>query len=88
VILTAGEGNRRGWEEGEELTFPTIIGHRDVGSTSCPGQIFYDMFPLLRRSVVPEYFGFEPSEIRCEGRGPTMFGTLGTIRCAERIAPT
>ncbi|MGQ0521803.1 MAG: peptidoglycan recognition protein family protein [Actinomycetota bacterium] len=30
---------------------PTIAGHRDVGSTSCPGDLLYARLPELRRTV-------------------------------------
>ncbi len=29
------------------ISFPRIIGHKDVGSTSCPGNVLYDMLPDL-----------------------------------------
>lgn len=29
----------------------TIVGHRDVNSTDCPGQHLYDMLPQIRRDV-------------------------------------
>lgn len=32
-------------------TIPNIIGHRDVGSTRCPGQKLYDQIPALRLAV-------------------------------------
>jgi hypothetical protein len=32
-------------------TIPTLIGHRDVGSTSCPGRFVYSQMDQLRRSV-------------------------------------
>ena len=77
VTLYADAGNTRGWEIGEPVRVPTIIGHRDVSATSCPGGAFYAMLPSLRASTSPENFGFDPAAIRCAGRVPTIYGTLG-----------
>ena len=37
------------WSRGRTLS--TIVGHRDVGSTSCPGDRLYDGLPSLRHAV-------------------------------------
>lgn len=31
--------------------FPTIVGHRDAGSTSCPGQNLYELLPYIRNHI-------------------------------------
>jgi hypothetical protein len=36
------------WSNG---THPTIVGHRDVGSTACPGGRLYDLLPTIRWSA-------------------------------------
>jgi len=36
---------------GTQKTFPNIAGHRDVGSTECPGGAFYATLPLIRSDV-------------------------------------
>jgi hypothetical protein len=36
---------------GTQATFPNIAGHRDVGSTECPGGVFYATFPSIRSDV-------------------------------------
>jgi hypothetical protein len=33
------------------LTIPRLIGHRDVGQTSCPGQYLYSQMPQMRRDI-------------------------------------
>ena len=37
------------WESGR--TLPTIVGHRDVGSTSCPGDQLWERLPAIRQAV-------------------------------------
>ncbi|MBD3328247.1 hypothetical protein GF340_02990, partial [Candidatus Peregrinibacteria bacterium] len=44
-INTTGSGSFRG------DYLPNIIGHRDVGSTTCPGDQLYDMLPRIRASA-------------------------------------
>ena len=77
VTLIAGSTNNGGWEGGEPITVPSIIGHRDLGSTNCPGSVFYGTFAALRASIDPVDFGIDPSAIRCDGLVPTFLGTLG-----------
>ena len=36
---------------GTRSTFPNIAGHRDVGSTECPGGAFYSTLPSIRSNV-------------------------------------
>jgi hypothetical protein len=36
---------------GTQATFPNIAGHRDVGSTECPGGAFYSTLPSIRSNV-------------------------------------
>lgn len=38
-------------ETGLSKVLPTIIGHRDVNPTDCPGDAFYATFPTLRQQV-------------------------------------
>ncbi len=39
---TETSGGSSKYPEGEEVTLPTIVGHRDVVSTACPGDGYYD----------------------------------------------
>jgi hypothetical protein len=43
--------NCQRWPVGTTVTLPTIIGHRDVDSTGCPGQYLYALLPQLRQDV-------------------------------------
>lgn len=66
-----------GFEEGEVVTIPSIIGHRDLGSTTCPGGVFYATLATLRTQVTPVSFGYQPSQLRCDNQPVTIFGTPG-----------
>ena len=37
--------------DGAPRTFPNVAGHRDAGSTACPGNSLYPMLPELRKQV-------------------------------------
>ncbi len=76
VTLVAGAG-AVGFEEGEEFSSASIVGHRDLGSTTCPGGIFYATLASLRTQVIPVNFGFDPKTLVCDGKAPTIFGTPG-----------
>ncbi|QBI19237.1 hypothetical protein ER308_06570 [Egibacter rhizosphaerae] len=49
VTLTSGGSTR--YSSGTQVTKPTIIGHRDVSATSCPGDGSYRHIESLRRRV-------------------------------------
>lgn len=50
VTYTTLGGTDR-WPPGTTRQLPVIIGHRDPGNTSCPGQRLYDRLPALRAAV-------------------------------------
>ncbi|WP_329334840.1 N-acetylmuramoyl-L-alanine amidase [Streptomyces sp. NBC_00663] len=45
---TGGNFSGRTWAQGDQLDFPTIIGHRDGYNTECPGTAFYAELPTIR----------------------------------------
>jgi N-acetylmuramoyl-L-alanine amidase/FG-GAP-like repeat/FG-GAP repeat len=45
-------------------TFPRIIGHRDVGSTGCPGSRLYAQLPAIRSRVGSRYGAYTPEQPR------------------------
>jgi hypothetical protein len=49
-------------------TFPRVIGHRDVGSTGCPGSRLYAQLPSIRSRVAARYGAYTPEQPR------TVFG--------------
>jgi Ca2+-binding RTX toxin-like protein len=76
VTLKAGTG-AVGFTPGQEVVAPSILGHRDLGSTSCPGGTFYASLASLRVQTTPVNFGYNPKQLVCDGRTPTIFGTPG-----------
>jgi uncharacterized protein with LGFP repeats len=51
TVLTSGGGGTARYAAGVRVTLPTIFGHRDVGSTTCPGQYGYARMPEIRDRV-------------------------------------
>ena len=50
TLVSSGGGTSR-YARGTSATFNTIAGHRDAGSTSCPGTRAYWQLPNIRRAV-------------------------------------
>ena len=50
VSYTTLTGTDR-WAAGTTHVLPAIVGHRDPGQTSCPGQRVYDQLPAIRANV-------------------------------------
>jgi hypothetical protein len=51
VTVRAGTFAEARWPAGTHVTIPTIIGHRDVDFTDCPGNAAYAELPALRADV-------------------------------------
>ncbi len=49
--LTSGGGSLSKFPAGEVVTLPRVIGHRDVGSTECPGDALYAQINAIRKFV-------------------------------------
>jgi hypothetical protein len=54
VTVRAGSFAEARWPEGTHITLPTIIGHRDVDFTDCPGNGAYAELPALRADVTSD----------------------------------
>jgi hypothetical protein len=65
VTVTAGAGSSK-YSPGSNVTIHTISGHRDVGSTSCPGNQLYNILPQLRPDVASAALGssWRPAIVR------------------------
>jgi hypothetical protein len=58
LVSAAGAGTTSKFADGTPVTLPTIFGHRDVGSTICPGQYGYARLGGIRSGVaaaLPRY---------------------------------
>ena len=51
VTLTSSGGGTAKYASGSKVTLPTLFGHRDVGSTVCPGQYGYARLGEIRTQV-------------------------------------
>lgn len=51
TTLISGGGGTSKYPEGASVTLPTIFGHRDVGSTTCPGSYGFARLPEIRERV-------------------------------------
>ncbi len=51
TTLTSSGGGTSKYAAGVQVTLPTIFGHRDVGSTACPGRHLYAKLPDIRARV-------------------------------------
>jgi uncharacterized protein with LGFP repeats len=51
TVLTSSGGGTSRYASGARVTLPTIFGHRDVGSTACPGQYGYSRLGEIRDRV-------------------------------------
>ena len=72
VLRSAGGGTSK-YAEGTLVTKPTVMGHKDVGNTSCPGNL-YGYLPQLRSTAagvaartVPSLVGTFPKDFTGDG---------------------
>ena len=49
--LTSGGGSLSRYPAGAVVALPRVIGHRDVGSTECPGDALYAQINAIRKAV-------------------------------------
>lgn len=61
--LTVRSGGSSRWPEGTAVTIHTIAGHRDLSSTSCPGDLAYGILSGLRRDVQADGLASPPYEM-------------------------
>jgi hypothetical protein len=51
VTLTSAGGSASRYPAGTQVTLERVIGHRDTGKTSCPGDALYDQLDEIRAQV-------------------------------------
>jgi uncharacterized protein with LGFP repeats len=51
TVLTSSGGGTSKYAAGQQVTLPTVFGHRDVGSTVCPGRYGYARLGEIRDKV-------------------------------------
>ncbi|MGI8844827.1 MAG: peptidoglycan recognition protein family protein, partial [Thermoleophilaceae bacterium] len=72
TLVSAG-GTENRFPAGRRLTLQRVIGHRDTGATSCPGNALYAQLPALRQMVG----GVEPGGLTTRVSAGTPAPTTG-----------
>jgi hypothetical protein len=49
--LTSAGGAQNRYSSGTVVSLPRVIGHRDLGTTECPGNQLYSQIATIRRQV-------------------------------------
>ncbi|TFV85685.1 DUF4214 domain-containing protein [Blastococcus sp. CT_GayMR20] len=96
VLTSAGGGTSR-YAAGQQVALPTIFGHRDVGSTACPGKYGYVKLPEIRAGVIArsgaepfvrglyqDMMGRAPDTVGLQGWVSTLAATNGDRRAVVR----
>ncbi|HID86335.1 MAG TPA: SpoIID/LytB domain-containing protein, partial [Anaerolineae bacterium] len=90
VELLAWKGNQHFIHPLEEVffiddVFPTIMGHRDVLPTTCPGDRTYELLPQIRDRVLARMAELPPHvEIVAPEEGAALWGTVAIL---PRVSP-
>ena len=64
---------------GTQATFPNIAGHRDVGSTECPGGAFYATLPTIRSDVSSMLGAPASAPVATTGQATAIQTTAATL---------
>jgi hypothetical protein len=72
---------------GSRATFPNIAGHRDVGSTECPGDAFHATLPALRTAVAARLSGTSDFTVAVSPASRTV-RRGGTTTYAATVSPS
>lgn len=86
ALTSAGiGGTNTKYKKGQQVTRPRIIGHRDLGSTTCPGNATYRQLPKLRQMVAQKVRNYKTSPVwkEWQKRGGEK-GWLGDPRYMEQ----
>ena len=73
---------------GTQATFPNIAGHRDVGSTECPGGAFYATLPTVRSNVAALLAPSQPGFALSASPTSTTVRRGATARYTITVSPT
>ncbi|PRY51872.1 uncharacterized protein with LGFP repeats [Geodermatophilus tzadiensis] len=85
TVLTSGGGGTSRYAAGVQVTLPTVFGHRDVGSTTCPGQYGYGRLPEIRNRVTAAMAGSLQGIPARYASDPAIRAQLGSPVGAARI---
>lgn len=82
TVSFVSRGSSR-WDEGVEVTAATISGHRDMSTTTCPGDFVYDLLPetipsqvaLIRAGITEQATSTTTSEPTTSTTSPSVDST-------------
>ena len=83
TVLTSQGGGTSRYRAGTRVTFNVISGHRDAGSTECPGKNLYAQLPLIRQ-LTTQYLGtalMDPTPTPASA----TYGRGGSITTTARV---
>ncbi len=83
TLTSAGGGTSR-YAAGVKHTFDVVSGHRDAGTTSCPGQKTYEMMDEIRLRVNAE-LGAAFVEPALDGEALVKVGDRGPVALRARV---
>jgi hypothetical protein len=63
TLLVSGGGGTAKYTAGTPVALPTIFGHRDVGSTACPGAYGYARLGEIRAGVAARYSAYDVKRV-------------------------
>ncbi|MCZ2859553.1 N-acetylmuramoyl-L-alanine amidase, partial [Blastococcus sp. VKM Ac-2987] len=87
--LTSKGGGTARYKAGTSVTLPTVFGHRDVGSTACPGQYGYAELPGIRAKVVarmPNRAQDMAARHAAAGGTTTLGSPVGSLQSAADVS--
>lgn len=84
VTFTNGGSNR--YAEGAVLTLPTVIGHKDIGNTDCPGSVHNSLPDIRNRAAQrPKYVSGELESLTIAGGSVSFSGWAFDRRTSQPI---
>jgi uncharacterized protein with LGFP repeats len=85
--LTSSGGGTSRYAAGVSVTLPTIFGHRDVGSTACPGRYGYAKLGEIRGKVAAQVGSAAPLIAQRYSSDAAARSVLGTVITAPTRTP-
>ena len=87
TTLTSSGGGTSRYAAGQSVTLPTIFGHRDVGSTACPGQYGYARLGEIRSKVAAQIGNALPLVTQRYESDAAARALLGAVTTAPTRTP-
>ncbi|MGY1632317.1 N-acetylmuramoyl-L-alanine amidase [Geodermatophilus sp. SYSU D01186] len=89
TVLTSKGGGTAKYAAGQSVTLPTIFGHRDVGSTACPGRYGYARLGEIRSAVaaqMPDRGADMAASYAAAGGAASLGNPVGSLQTANGVS--